>query len=87
MTLGDAGALTHEEFIKRGERNALLAVIRSRGIKWLLDRVREASPLAPAAQMTEAVSVCDVCVAIMKDKDALNKLRPKIMEEARKVHE
>ena len=32
MTLGDAGALTHEEFIKRGERNALLAVIRSRGI-------------------------------------------------------
>ena len=86
MTLGDAGALTHEEFIKRGERNALLAVIRSRGIKWLLDRVREASPLAPAARMTEAVSVCDVCTTIMKDKDVLNKLRPTILEEARKAH-
>ena len=86
MTLGDAGMLPHEEFIRKGEKNALLAVIRTRGIKWLLDRVREASPLAPAARMTEAVSVCDVCTTIMKDKDVLNKLRPTILEEARKAH-
>lgn len=86
MTLGDAGMLPHEEFIRKGEKNALLAVIRTRGIKWLLDRVREVSPLAPAARMTEAVSVCDVCTTIMKDKDVLNKLRPTILEEARKAH-
>jgi len=86
MTLGDAGMLPHEEFIRKGEKNALLAVIRTRGIKWLLDRVREASPLAPVARMTEAVSVCDVCTTIMKDKDVLNKLRPTILEEARKAH-
>jgi len=86
MTLGDAGTLSHEEFIRKGEKNALLAIIRTRGIKWLLDRVRETSPFSPAARMTEAVSVCDVCTIIMKDRKALTKLRPEILEEARKTH-
>lgn len=86
MTLGRAGTTDHEGLIRRGERNALLAVIRAKGVKWLLDRIRETCPLSPAASMSEAVSVCHVCTTIMKDEKSLAVLRPRIMEEARRCH-
>lgn len=85
MTLGDAGVLSHEDLIKRGERNALLAVIRLKGIHWLLERVREIAPLSVAGSMTKAVSVCDVCTQILSDTHTLNLLRPTILEEVRNM--
>lgn len=86
MTLGEAGTRNHDAFIERAERNALLATIRYKGFRWLLDRVREVSPNSPAAQMTEAVSACHVCTTIMSDEETLASLRDVILEEARAVH-
>lgn len=79
MTLGKVGEEDHEGFVRRLERNALLAVVQRRGLMWFVERIREVNPNSPVATMTSAVSACDVCAQVMGDLESLEMLRGEIL--------
>lgn len=78
MHLGAIGVTDHEGFVQRLERNELLAAIQKLGFKWLVEQIKEVNPEAEVANLTEAVSICEVCSKILADHKSLNLIRDRI---------
>ncbi|OKL46233.1 radical SAM protein [Boudabousia marimammalium] len=72
MTLGQVGEVSHEEFIRRLERNALLAAIQKFGLSWLRDLMVRVNPRAKVAKIENAVSPCEICALMLSDAETLN---------------
>lgn len=72
MTLGRVGEQSHEVFVRRVERNALLAAIQQLGLSWLRELMIKKNPRAKIANVHEAVSPCEVCCIMLSDAETLN---------------
>lgn len=78
MTLGRADRQSFRTTIDKFERNALLGIIRREGFGWFIDAIRAVDPEAPAAQVTDVVSACELCSIIFRDEASIARIRPAV---------
>jgi hypothetical protein len=68
-----------EHYIRKIERNALLAVMQREGLTWFQDILRRELPESDAARTTEIVSACDLCTVLFRSRRNLDVLRPHVL--------
>lgn len=68
-----------EHYIRKIERNALLAIMQREGLLWFQNILKDELPESDAARTTEIVSACELCTVIFRSRHNLDILRPHVL--------